>query len=312
MNTDVPSGPAGPDERRTMMPYPLSLGSAAALADPKGGELISYTGPDGVSYLWDGDPRYWTGRSPNLFPIIGDLPGGYLADGGRYFMHKHGFARDSLFQLEERQPSELTFRLRESPSTLSVYPYRFTLLLTHRLEPEGFSTRYTVINTGEKPLPFCLGGHVGFRCPLTAEEQFSDYLLRFDGPVTVRALRSETAQPLDRGDAFPLLSGTDTLHLSHSLFDRGALILEGLPRRRVSLISEKSGHGVRLEFEDFPVLALWTIAGKNAPYLCLEPWHGLPALTTDPPRLEGKPYAVTLAPMRQAGFQYRVTVLSPA
>ena len=38
-----------------------------------GAELQSVLGADGTEYLWQGDPAFWTGRSPILFPFVGRL-----------------------------------------------------------------------------------------------------------------------------------------------------------------------------------------------------------------------------------------------
>jgi galactose mutarotase-like enzyme len=44
------------------------------------------------------------------------------------------------------------------------------------------------------------------------------------------------------------------------------------------------------------VLAVWTPPGKNAPYVCLEPWQGCPAYSDESGRFEDKPYHVEVAP----------------
>lgn len=38
-----------------------------------GGQIISIKDTDGVEYLWQGDPTYWSGQAPVLFPICGSL-----------------------------------------------------------------------------------------------------------------------------------------------------------------------------------------------------------------------------------------------
>ena len=78
----------------------VSLASSgfSATISPRGAELQSLVDTDGHDLLWDGDPRFWKGRAPILFPVIGTVhDGGYRLDGHHYDMPKHGFARDSLF-----------------------------------------------------------------------------------------------------------------------------------------------------------------------------------------------------------------------
>ena len=41
----------------------------------------------------------------------------------------------------------------------------------------------------------------------------------------------------------------------------------------MAILSDKTPHGLRMEFEDFPYFGIW--AAKNAPFVCLEPWCGI-------------------------------------
>ena len=38
-----------------------------------GAEIISMKDKDGNEYLWQGNPAYWDGQAPNLFPYIGRM-----------------------------------------------------------------------------------------------------------------------------------------------------------------------------------------------------------------------------------------------
>ena len=79
----------------------ISLASEhlACTVDPLGAELQSLTGRDGRQWLWDGDPHYWSGRAPILFPIVGMLAGGAFRWQGRRYalesMALPGAARSS-------------------------------------------------------------------------------------------------------------------------------------------------------------------------------------------------------------------------
>ena len=39
---------------------------------------------------------------------------------------------------------------------------------------------YEVTNEGTEDMPFFVGGHPGFKCPLDEGESYDDYELRFD------------------------------------------------------------------------------------------------------------------------------------
>ena len=54
------------------MEYCLDNGTLSVRVSSLGGELQSVK-KDGKEYLWQGDPAYWDGKAPNLFPYIARL-----------------------------------------------------------------------------------------------------------------------------------------------------------------------------------------------------------------------------------------------
>lgn len=276
------------------MEYTLQKGGATAIASTQGGELISYR-CEGTEYVWTGDSNYWPGHAPLLFPVVGQLIGGKVKiEGKEYTMNKHGFARGSKFTLVESGDSHVVFELRDSAETRVQYPYPFRLRVTHTLLDNGFETKYDVTNPGDSDIRFCIGGHPGFRCPLGEGEAFSDYRLVFEKPELPRAYYTDADTVLHR-DLIQELSFTDpqTWPLCYDSFARDALIFDGLASRKVSLL--RGDKGLEFSFFGFQVLGVWTPPGKQAPFLCLEPWAGLPALSDEDGNLESKPYVVTLA-----------------
>ena len=292
------------------MEIPLRRGGLTALADPQGGELVSLEDSQGTQYLWGGDPAYWSGRSPNLFPIVGALKGRQiLCDGRQYAMSRHGFAKASLFTPVEQGEDHVVFELRESQDTLRQYPYPFRLRIRHQLLEDGFYTQYQVANPGQGTLPFCVGGHPAFRCPLYPGESFQEYRLVFAQPETAQAMIPAPGGFLSRDRRVDALR-SGVLPLSHALFDQvDTLVFEGLRSQHVSLLGP-TGLGVRLAFGDFPLLALWTMPGANAPYLCLEPWHGCGAMEGEDGQFVHKPYCIQLPPGQERRLRYTVTLLS--
>src|SRR5258708_39653240 len=76
----------------------------------------------GRDFLWDGDPAWWRGRSPLLFPIVGKVPNDQIVvDGVRYPMRQHGLARISEFSLVEASAHECCYRLTSSSETRAAY-----------------------------------------------------------------------------------------------------------------------------------------------------------------------------------------------
>lgn len=292
------------------MLFTLSHGSLTASVQTRGGELVSLRDGRGTEYIWDGDPAFWTGRNPILFPIVGALKDGRVTLCGQtYEMSRHGFARNLDFTPLEQGDGFIVLELRESEETLARYPYSFSLRVRHQLSDAGFSTTFTVENPGGTPLPFCIGAHTAFRCPLSAEERFEDYQLVFDRPEDASSLLLTQEGLIRSGARKPMLSGSNTLPLDYEVFRRmDTVIFQQLRSGSVSLLHRTSGHGVRLDFSQFPMVAFW--AKPGAPFLCLEPWHGCAALTDETGRFQDKPFSVTLAPGEQKSLTYAVTLVS--
>ena len=112
------------------------------------------------------------------------------------------------------------------------------------------------------------------------------------------------------GPGAPLLRGTDTIPLSHEPFDRlDTLIFQGLRSKGVRLVHRDTGRGVRMEFGDFPMIAFWTMAHAQAPYLCLEPWYGCAAWDDESGRFQDKPHCITLQPGEKRVLSFTVKPL---
>ena len=65
-----------------------------------GAELKSIMDKNNEERLWQGDPKWWNGQAPLLFPTCGCLSEGrYLHNGKVYDFTPHGFARKKEFAL---------------------------------------------------------------------------------------------------------------------------------------------------------------------------------------------------------------------
>jgi galactose mutarotase-like enzyme len=54
----------------------VSSGALTAQVNPLGAQLSILRDPSGRELLWDGNPAFWSGRAPLLFPIVGTLADG--------------------------------------------------------------------------------------------------------------------------------------------------------------------------------------------------------------------------------------------
>lgn len=278
------------------MQIQLTHGMLKATADTSGGELVSLRDGGGTEYIWSGDPAYWSGRNPILFPIVGDLKNGtVVCDGRPYTMLRHGFARRSEFSIVEQGADFVVFSLTESAETMQQYPYPFRLRVRHQLTDHGFRTEFEIQNTGDADLPFCIGAHTAFCCPLFLGEAFEDYQLVFDHRETASSILQMPDGTLSHDKRVPILCQSDTIPLEYHIFDRyDTLTFDGLRSKGVSLVHRSAGHGIHMEFEDFPMIAFWTKPNSSAPYICLEPWHGCAAYDNESGIFNDKPYCMML------------------
>lgn len=292
------------------MEYTLSNASLTASLRTLGGELVSLKDRSGTEYIWQGDPAFWSGQNPILFPIVGSLKDGRVDLNGQAFeMDRHGFARRSEFTPVDQGPDFAVLELRESPETLARFPFPFVLQVRHRLLESGFSTAFAVENPGPAPLPFCVGAHTAIRCPLLDGERFEDYELVFDQPEDADTLLLTPQGLLRDGGREPMLRG-GRVTLDYEVFRRlDTLIFQGLRSTHVTLRHKETGRGVSLDFGDFPMIAFWTKPGAS--FLCMEPWHGCAAYTGESGRFQDKPHVLTLAPGEKRELTYTFTLLNP-
>ena len=242
----------------------------------KGAELASiqsiYTGQE---YLWTADPAYWGRHSSILFPIIGEVSGGYIRINGMdYPLGRHGFARNSTFKLIHKTTTELLFSLKWNEESIKAYPFRFEFLTKYVLEDRKVSIHYCAKNLDTQPLLFSIGAHPGFNCPLGNNEKRSDYALVFNQLETAYS-QLLSKEGLRLAAKKLVLDNTDTLVLKDDLFDEDALIFQGLQSNQVSLVNLKSNRKIlNFDFSGFPYLGIWS-PNRESPFVCIEPWFGV-------------------------------------
>lgn len=257
------------------MNYQIAEGGMQAVIDSHGAELVSLK-LKGHEYLWQGDPAFWSGHAPVLFPFVGRLQDGACTlEGKRYEMRIHGLAKYCEFQVAEQEDKRITFVLSDTEETRAQYPFSFRFFVTYEIEGQKLVITEQVENTGEKWLYFGLGGHPGFNAPLDENGSFEDCYLEFGWPSNPsRVVFSDSVLLTGKTERYPLEDGK-ILRLTHSLFDHDAVVLQDMPRV-VSLKSTKSARSVTVSFPGMPWVGFWHAVKKPAPYVCIEPWVTLP------------------------------------
>lgn len=276
-----------------------------------GGTLSSIKDKEGKEYLWQGDAAYWTGTAPVLFPICGSIRDdkAVIGDGLTTEMPRHGIVRKSNFTFEGMSDDEIGFSIVSNEETLKKFPFDYKLVMKYELSGKTVHITYEVENTGEKDMPFFVGGHPGFKCPLTEGEAFSDYYLEFEKEenCTVPTPVTETGL-IDVEHRVSCLNHAKTMDLKHELFHKDAIILDELQSRKIRLLSKKSCGGVEIDFPDFPYVILWSTA-NNGPFIAIEPWVGLSTCSDENDVFEEKRNVQVVKPGEKKAYRYAITIL---
>lgn len=288
-----------------MADYELRCGGAKGVVQSKGGELRSYVAKNGIEYIWKGDPDVWGSHGPILFPVVGSTVDSTVKIGGKPFKEKkHGSIRKREWTPGKIGEDFVEMVFESDDATKAEYPFDFTAHIVHTLREDGFTTTFVIENRSDGTMPMCIGGHPGFNCPMYGGEKFTDYDLVFEKVEDGKNLLCPDGYIITGSEYIDGFKNTDTLHLDHALFDpRDALMFDGLASRSVKLVNRNTGKGLRFDFPKFNALGVWSAPGKNADYVCLEPWCGLPAFEGETGNMEDKPY-VRMIP---AGHSFKIT-----
>ena len=273
----------------------ISSGRVSAAVDSAGAQLVSIK-LDGNEYLWQRDEAFWPRCAPVLFPIVGNLRNDRADSAqGEVRFGRHGLARNYEHTLVASGDDYLTYELVSTDDTRAKFPFDFVLRMTYRIAGDALEQEFYVENTGDVTLPFVVGGHPAFNVPAPGDTaDFSEYCLKFAEPWTYTSPTISTKTGLlDWQNRFGLLDNSDTLPLTHELFDVDTLTFEDVPRRTVTLIGP-AGHGMRVDFDGFDYLGVWS--APNAPFVALEPWCGTATRTDEDDVFEHKQGTIFLEP----------------
>ncbi|MCK9319998.1 MAG: aldose 1-epimerase family protein [Clostridia bacterium] len=248
----------------------------------KGAELTSiYSKKNDYEYLWQAGED-WAKHSPVLFPIVGDLKDNKInIEGKDYPMTKHGFARDSEFEVYKVDNNSITYELKPNEYTKKLYPYDFIFRVTYELEKESLKIKFKVLNADKKPIYFSVGAHPAFNCNLKENEKFSDYCIEFERAENCgRYVKNHTVSDIPE----KFFYNTKQLELNSKIFAKDALIFKELKSKQVLLKSKNHKRVVKMNF-DSPYFMVWT---KKDKFVCLEPAWGADDTPTSTGNIEEK------------------------
>ncbi len=254
----------------------ISCGNLTATFKSLGAELVSLK-KGNVEYLWQGNPEFWDGQSPLLFPNTGRYwDNRYFFNGQTYEQKAHGFARTMEFDIVEHTSDKVVFALHSDSNTEAVYPFRFFLFVTYQISEQGLAVDWMVRNQGDDDMHFQIGAHPAFNIPdYNPNDEVHGYL------TVSPQCELQYLEPIEKGCVDPSkllpfkLDEHNSLPLTARTFDCDTYVIESAQLQSCSLLTVDRKPWVTVEFQ-MPVLALWapTVARPDCPFVCIEPWCG--------------------------------------
>ena len=244
----------------------ISNSNLTAQIKHAGAELCSLKNNENKEFMWNGNPQFWGKHSPILFPVVGTLKNNsYSYNGKEYQLTRHGFARDMAFEVVQKTKNSVVFSLNSTEETKKMYPFEFELQIIYTLIENSLHVEYKVINKGTAPMPFSIGAHPAF----SLEGNFENYSLEFEKDENLDYYLLENDLISNKKKQLELKN--KKIDLNYKLFENDALIFKSLESNSLTIL-ENSKPFLKVSFEDFPSLGIWT--KKDAPFLCIEPWFG--------------------------------------
>jgi galactose mutarotase-like enzyme len=284
--------------KNTMSIITLTNSTISAQIKTLGAELCSLKDFSNREFIWEGNPVYWGKHSPVLFPIVGTLNNNtFIHNTKEYKLSRHGFAREMEFELIEKTENSATFSIQSNSDTLKNYPFQFELQIQYTLLNRSLEISYTVINKDKFEIPFSIGAHPAFALP----SNFEDYNLDFEKvePLEYTLLENDLVSKQTK----KIHTDTNRVPLTYELFKRDALIFKKLQSNSLTII-EKEKPILKVHFENFPNLGIWTKMG--APFICFEPWFGYSDTTESNGNLFEKEGIIALE--SNAAFQAKFSI----
>lgn len=268
----------------------------------------------GREYLWQGDARWWDGRSPILFPITGGLWNGTSRIGGRAFrIPKHGYVAGRDWQVAEQGSDYVVLSYEGTDAEREVFPYDYRLSVRYQLSGRTLRADITVENKGSETMYFQLGGHPGILLPDFSEEEPIDGFMRFEGqPDHLLRAGEQGCIEVEPGTLtprrFPIpMTDAGLVPLCEKTFADEALILE--EQISAAVVIDKHGRDMVRVSSGSPVWLFWSQQNQHCPYVCCEPWYGLPDLQTFEGDISERAYIQSAAAGSKWNGWYSVEIL---
>lgn len=263
-----------------MAEYTIQNNQIAVTIKRKGAEMsslkkLAQAGQAEQEYMWCADPVFWGKSSPILFPFVGRVNDNeYRYLGTTYEMKtQHGFARDNEFDLVKETDTELWFSFSSNEETLKIYPFMFRLEIGYQLEGSSVKVIWKVMNQDSKTMYYSIGGHPAFVHPDHAVKREECYIDLHTQEKELISADIDTQTGLCKHTTSKIALEKGMLKAANEAFAGDAMIFEDHQTQSVSLCGPDQEAFLTVSF-DAPLFGIWSPPGKNAPFICIEPWYG--------------------------------------
>lgn len=265
----------------------LKNGILTVKINETGAELKSAV-KDGIELMWQGIPGIWSGTSPLLFPICGGLKDNkYILKGKEYTIPKHGFAMNTLFEVESVCDTSAVFLLKSDEETkFEGYPFKFELRVIYTLQESSIKVEYRVNNTDNQTMYFSIGSHEAYSTP-TGIENYDVILSCKETLDNVKTYGDLLSYSSNR-----IIKDSDIIPLYEKHFFNNGIVFTNIKSKSVTLRNRMTGKSVKVDFPFADNLLLWH--SYSAPFMCVEPWAGIPDYIDSDYDITKKPGIISL------------------
>lgn len=259
-----------------------------------------------TEYLWQGDPAYWQARAPVMFPVnVRFKDERFSYQGNTYEMPRMGLAVISEFETFLEEDGEaVTLSMAANEMTRRHYPFEFLFDVAYRLEGNRLVNEYRVANNGSETMYFALGGHPGFRTPLTKGRSRGDYEISFSKRLNLD--RVEIKDSLIQTTRVPFLDKERRFALDDPRIPNGGMFQTDMPARKIGIGLAGTLPYVTVDLGDFPNVNIWTPPGM--PFVCVEPMVAHHDIQESPLAIDEKPFLIPVKPGEAKTYAFSIII----
>ena len=175
-----------------------------------------------------------------------------------------------------------------------AFSLRFVLTSTFHLEGKTVHHTMQVTNPGTEELRFGIG-YPAFNVRSMPEAHHH----RLRVPVRPAGKPGHSGCPSERPAVWQCYyqwKNQQAITLTDDLFANDSFCMAGLRTGTIGICEKDTGRNITCRVEGYPYSLIWSAPAKPVRFVCIEPWHSLPAAATDPQDWEQRAAAACLAP----------------